>query len=52
MPSTNIKIKIHRTTNLPVLYGCETRCLTLRKKYRLAVFETEVLRKIFGLARK
>jgi hypothetical protein len=33
---------------LVVLYGCETWCLTLREKYRLRVFESRVLRRIFG----
>jgi hypothetical protein len=31
-----------------VLYGCETWSLTLREKCRLRVFETRVLRRIFG----
>jgi hypothetical protein len=31
------------------LYGCETWSLTLKKEYRLRVFENRVLRKIFGL---
>jgi hypothetical protein len=44
----NIKIKVQRTTILPVvLYGCETWSLTLRKKHRLWVFVNVVLRKIF-----
>jgi hypothetical protein len=30
-----------------VLYGCETRSLTLREEHRLRVFENRVLR-IFG----
>jgi len=46
--SKNLKIKIHRTINLPVLYGCETWSPTLRKKSRLRVFENRVLRRIFG----
>jgi len=33
--SKNTQIKIHRTVTLPfVLYGCETRSLTLRKEHR------------------
>jgi hypothetical protein len=32
-----------------VLYGCETRSLTLRKEHR--VFENRVLRRIFGAKR-
>jgi len=41
--SKNLKIKIHRTTVLPVvLYGCETWLLTLR------VFDNRMLRVIFG----
>jgi len=31
-----------------VLYGCETRSLTLRESCRLSVFEHRVLRRIFG----
>jgi hypothetical protein len=46
--SKNLKIKIHRTLNLPVvLYGCETWSLTLREERKLRVFENMVLR-IFG----
>jgi sorting nexin-29 len=47
--SKNLKIKIHRTTILPVvLYGCETWSLTLKEERRLRVFENRVLRRIFG----
>jgi hypothetical protein len=28
----------------PLLYGCETRSLTLREEHRLRVFENRVLR--------
>jgi hypothetical protein len=31
-----------------VLYGCETWSLTLREERRLRVFESRVLRKVFG----
>jgi hypothetical protein len=31
-----------------VLYGCETWFLTLSEKHRLKVFESRVLRRIFG----
>jgi hypothetical protein len=34
-----------------VLYGRETWSLTLREEHRLRVFESRVLRKIFGLMR-
>jgi hypothetical protein len=45
----NIKIKPHRTLILPViLHECETWSLTLREEHRLRVFESRVLRKIFG----
>ena len=44
----NLKIKIYRTIILPVLYGCETWSLKLRKESRLRVFENRLLRKIFG----
>ena len=51
--STNLKTKIYRTIILPVvLYGCETRSLTLREEHRLRVllrvFENRVLMRIFG----
>jgi len=47
--SKNIMIKIFRTTILPVvLYGCETRSLTLREEHRLRVLEKRELRKTFG----
>jgi hypothetical protein len=47
--SKNLKIKIYRTIILPVvLYGCETWSLTLREEHRLRVFESRVLRRIFG----
>jgi hypothetical protein len=47
--SKNIKFKIYRTIIFPiVLYGCETRLLTLREESRLRVFENRVLRRKFG----
>ena len=47
--SKNLKIKIYRTINLPVvLYGCETWSLALREERRLRVFENRVLRRVFG----
>jgi len=47
-----IKIKIHRTTMLPVvLYGCETWSLTSREAHRLRAFQNRVLRRIFGSKR-
>ena len=47
--SKNLKIKIYRTTILPVvLYGCETWSLTLSEERRLRVFETRALMLIFG----
>jgi hypothetical protein len=46
--SKNLKSRIYKTINLPVvLYGCDTRSLTLREEQRLRVFENGVLR-IFG----
>ena len=46
--SKNLKIKIYRTTILPVLlYGCEIWSLSLREERRLRVFENRVLRRIF-----
>jgi hypothetical protein len=42
-------IRIYKTIILPViLYGCETRSLTLWEEHRLRVFENRVLRRIFG----
>ena len=47
--SKNLKIKIYRTIIQPVvLYGCETWSLTLREERRLRVFESRVLRRVFG----
>ena len=47
--STNIKIKMYRTINFPVvLYGCETWSFILREEHRLRVFENKLLRRIFG----
>jgi hypothetical protein len=47
--SKNTKISIYRTVVLHVvLYGCENWSLTLREEQRLRVFETGVLRRIFG----
>jgi hypothetical protein len=46
------KIKIYRTIIFPVvLYMCETWSLTLREERRLRVFESRVLRRVFGLRR-
>jgi hypothetical protein len=43
------KIRICKTIILHVvLYGCETRSLTLREEHRLRVFVNRVLRRIFG----
>jgi len=47
--SKNLKIKIYRTIILRVgLYGCETWLLTFREESRLRVFETRMLRRLFG----
>jgi hypothetical protein len=47
--SKNLKIRIYRTTILPVvLYGCETLSLTMMEERRMRVFENRVLRRIFG----
>jgi hypothetical protein len=44
-----LKIRIYKTIILPVvLYGCDTWSLTLREEHRLRVFESRVLRRIFG----
>jgi hypothetical protein len=47
--SRKLKVKIHKTTILPVvLYGCEIWSLTLREEHRLRVFENRVLWGILG----
>ena len=49
---SSIKIDFYRTIILSlVLYGCESRSLTLRDERRLRVFENRVLMKIFGSKR-
>jgi hypothetical protein len=49
MLSRNVKVKIYKTTTLPVvLYGCKTWSLTLREEHRLRVFQNRVLKRIFG----
>jgi hypothetical protein len=41
--SKNVKNKIYKTVNLPVvLFGCET-CMTLREEHRLKMSENRVL---------
>jgi hypothetical protein len=47
-----LKIKIHRTIILPVLYECKTWSLTPREEHRLRVFENLVLTRIFGPKRE
>jgi hypothetical protein len=45
----NINISIYKAIILPVvLYGCETLYLTIRKEYRLRMFENRVMKRIFG----
>ena len=47
--SKNLEVKIYRTIILPfVLYGCETWSLTPREECRIRVFDSSVLRRIFG----
>ena len=47
--SQNIKIKVYPTTIFSfVLYGYETWSIILREVHGLRVFETRVLRRIFG----
>jgi hypothetical protein len=46
-------IKIYKPVILPVvLYGCETRSLTLREEHTLRVSKNRVLRRIFGPKRE
>ena len=50
--SKKLKVNTYKTIILPVvLYGCETRSLTLGEEHRLRVFENKALRKIFGAKR-
>jgi hypothetical protein len=50
--SKNVKVRIYKTIILPVvLYGCETRSLTVREEHKLRVFQNRVLRRIFGTKR-
>jgi hypothetical protein len=45
----NVKIKSYRTIILLVVsFGCETWSLTIREGHRLRVFESRVLRRVFG----
>ena len=47
--SRNIKLRIYKTIILSVvLYGCETRSLTLKEEKKLRIFENKIARKIFG----
>jgi hypothetical protein len=47
--SKNTKIRVYRSIILPVvLYGYETWSLTWREEQRLKVFETRMLRRIYG----
>jgi hypothetical protein len=44
-----VKVRIYKTIILPVvLYGCETRSLTVREENKLREIENRVLRRIFG----
>jgi len=46
-------IRIHRTVALPfVLYGCATWSLMLREERNVRVFESRVLRGVFGRKRE
>jgi hypothetical protein len=46
-------VDLYRTVVLPVvLYGCGTWSLTLREEQRLRVFDSRVLRRIFGPKRE
>jgi hypothetical protein len=47
--SKNLRIMIYRIIILPVvLYGCEACLVTLREEHMLKVFNSRVLRRIFG----
>jgi hypothetical protein len=44
-----MEVKIHKTIILLVdLYGCQTRSVVLREVHGLRVFESRVLKRIFG----
>ena len=45
---THIRARIYICTPTHVLYGYETRSLTMREERRLRVFDNRVLKKIFG----
>jgi hypothetical protein len=45
--SKSLKIRIYKTILPLVLYGCETRSLTLRKDHRLKAFDNRVLTNIW-----
>jgi hypothetical protein len=48
----NVNIRIYETIMLSlVLYGCGNWSLISREDHRLRVFETRVMRRIFGLKR-
>jgi hypothetical protein len=50
--SKNIEVRIFKIRILSfVLYGCETWSPRLREEHRLRMFESRVLRRIFGLKR-
>jgi hypothetical protein len=50
--SKNLKIRTYKIIILPLVpYGYENLSLTLKKEYRLRVFENRVLRRIFGSKR-
>ena len=51
LQSTGIKWKIFFIILPVVFYGCKTWLLTLREERRLRVFESGVLRRIFGSER-
>jgi hypothetical protein len=51
--SKNLRIKIHKTINLPVVfYGCGTWSFTLREEHRSRVSENRVRRRVFGAERE
>jgi hypothetical protein len=53
LPSKNIKNGIHRTVILPVvLYGCENQSLISREENGLKLFQSRVLRRLFGAKRE
>jgi hypothetical protein len=51
-PLETLKVEIHKTKILSVLYGCETWSLNLKEEHTLRLFENKVMKIIFVPKRK